>query len=208
MWEIKSDGVYSTLQWALSACSSGTCGYKSVTVHSWGSGERPQQWALSVHFPNIYWGCYTRFNILAKFHLVLPLWPSLTSILSATEMPDCPPYRPLNELSVPLWHGSSSLLLLSTWTQQKLDNGQNWCSFRDSASSTLRDVLDLKQPCNPGELTSDANASLDWIYSPSLDYTDMYRCYIFKQIGMCLLSTQHFTPSIKMRFCKSDHGQW
>lgn len=163
-----------------SACSTGTCGYKSVTARSWGSGERPQQWALSVHFPYIYRGCYTRFNIRGKFHLALPLWPSLTSILSATEMPDCPPYRPLNELSVPLWHGSSSLLLLSTWTQQKLDNEQNWCSFRGSASSALRDVLDLKQPCNP-ECRS--GLSMSTFPVSLLGYTDIWNilgcvCYL------------------------------
>lgn len=158
-----------------SACSTGMCGYKSVTVHSWGSGERPQQWTFSVHFPYIYRGCYTRFNICGKFHLALRPWPSLTSILSATEMPDCPPYRPLNELSVPLWHGSSTLLLLSTWTQQKLDNEQNWCSFRGSASSTLRDVLDLKQPCNPECLSG---LSVSTFPVSLLGYTDKYRCYI------------------------------
>lgn len=85
----------------LSLCALLRHAYKSVTVHSWGSGKRPQQWVLYVHLPDIYWGCYTQFNILGKFHLVLPPWPSLTSILSATEMPDCSPYRSLNELSVP-----------------------------------------------------------------------------------------------------------
>lgn len=123
MWKIKSDVVYNTLQWA--ACSTGTCGYKSVTAHSWGSGERPQQWALSVHFRYIYRGCYTRFNIRGKFHLALPPWPSLTSILSATEMPDCPPYRPLNELSVP--HDTAVLVCCfcppehsRSWTMSKI----------------------------------------------------------------------------------------
>lgn len=166
-----------------SACSSGTCGYKSVTVHSWGSGKRPPLHSFPEH---IYRGCSTRFNILGKFHLVLPPWPSPTFILSATEMPDCPPYRPLNELSVPLWHSSSSLLLLSTWSRQKLDNGQNWCSFRGSASSTLRNVSDLKQACNPGYLKSDVNIYLDFAVL-LLDDTYKWRC-IFKHIGICLLS--------------------
>lgn len=94
-------------------------------------------------------GRYTRFNIP-----VLPQWPSLASILSATEMSGCPPCSLLNELSVPLWHGSSSLLLLTTRTQQKLDNGQNWSPFRGYAPSTRRNVLDLKRPCNPGFLIS------------------------------------------------------
>lgn len=106
-------------------------------------------------------GRYTRFNIP-----VLPQWPSLASILSATEMSGCPPCSLLNELSVPLWHGSSSLLLLTTRTQQKLDNGQNWSPFHGSAPSTRRNVLDLKRPCNPGFLISNVNGFLHWTHPP------------------------------------------
>ncbi len=181
MWEIKSDGVYSTLQWALSACSSGTCGYKSVTVHSWGSGERRQQWTPSVHFPNIYRGCYTRFNILGKFHLVLPPLPFLTSILSATEMPDCPPYRPLNELSVP--HDTAVLVCCfclhersRSWTMGKIGViSMALLHLPSEKCRTLNNPVvlgtDIRCECPSGLNIFTFPVSL-------LDYTDKYMLYL------------------------------
>ncbi len=152
-----------------------------MTVHSWGSGERPQQWTPSVHFPNIYRGCYTRFNILGKFHLVLPPLPFLTSILSATEMPDCPPYRPLNELSVP--HDTAVLVCCfclhersRSWTMGKIGViSMALLHLPSEKCRTLNNPVvlgtDIRCECPSGLNIFTFPVSL-------LDYTDKYMLYL------------------------------